>query len=83
VIPAGQRTGIITNFRHQTGLDSDNSLATAEIVSGALTLTVVQESGTACVLQPFVRGQVGRLESGEEQTTATGFAASITAGMRF
>jgi len=85
VIAAGRGTGILVvpNFRHQTGLDSDNTLATAGIVSGAMTVTLIREIGAAYVLQPFVRGQVGRLESGGEETTATAFAGGVTAGIRF
>ena len=85
VIPSGPRAGIliVPNFRHQTGLKSDNTLATAGIVSGSVTLGFIREIGTAYLLQPFVRGQVGRLKSGESAATSTFLAGGVTLGLRF
>jgi hypothetical protein len=85
LIPAGRRSGILVvpNFRHQTGLKADNTLATAGIVSGGLTVGLIREIGTAYLLQPFVRGQVGRLKSGTSAATATALAGGVTLGMRF
>lgn len=85
VIPAGRRAGILVvpNFRHQTGLKSDDTFATAGVVSGAVTIGLIREIGSAYVLQPFIRGQVGRLESGEQSTTATGLGGGMTFGLRF
>lgn len=85
IVPAGRRAGILVvpNFRHQTGLKADDTFATAGIVSGALTLGLIQEIGTGYLLQPFVRGQIGRLKSGERKATATGLAGGVTFGLRF
>ena len=85
VIPSGPRAGILVvpNFRHQTGLKSDDTFATAAIVSGSMTVGLIREIGTAYLLQPFVRAQVGRLESGEREATATAIAGGVTLGLRF
>jgi hypothetical protein len=85
VFAAGTATGILTtvNFRHQTGLEVDQTLATARMVSGALTVGLVHQLGSDYVLQPFVRCQLGRLKSFEESTTATGVTGGVTVGVRF
>jgi len=77
-------TGILValNARHQTGLGSDPSLTTAAIASGALTLGLVQQLGSNYSLQPFVRVQGGRLESGDASSTATGFSGGLTFRVR-
>jgi hypothetical protein len=85
VISAGTATGILAaaNFRHQTGLESDDALATAGIVSGALTLGVVRELGGGYSVQPFVRGQLGRISSAGESSDAVGLGGGVTLGLRF
>ena len=85
VVSAGAATGVLAsvNFRDQTGLGADNTIATAGIVSGALTLGVVRDIGGGYSLQPFVRGQVGRISSAGESTTATGFGGGVSLGLRF
>jgi hypothetical protein len=84
-IPSGLETSIIAalNFRHQTGLDSDETISTARMVSGALTLGVARNLGSGYSVQPFIRGQVGRIGSGDLATTATGLAGGITLSRRF
>jgi hypothetical protein len=84
-ISAGRATGVVAglNVRHQTGLKSDNTIATAAMLSAALSLGLVHNLGAHYVLQPFVRGQLGRLKTGEQSTTATGFAGGVTLGLRF
>jgi hypothetical protein len=85
VISAGAATGILAsaNFRHQTGLEADNTIATAGIVSGALTLGVVRDLGGGYSLQPFLRGQVGRISSAGESSTGVGYGGGVTLGLRF
>jgi hypothetical protein len=85
VIPSGPETSIIAavNFRHQTGLDSDETISTARMVSGALTLGVARSVGSGYSVQPFIRGQIGRIGSGDLATTATGLAGGITLSRRF
>jgi len=85
VISAGAATGVLAsvNFRHQTGLDSDNTIATAAIVSGALTVGVVRDLGGGYSVQPFVRGQVGRINSAGESTPGVGYGGGVALGVRF
>jgi hypothetical protein len=85
VISAGSATGVLAmaNFRHQTGLGSDNTIATAGIVSGSLMLGVVRDLGGGYSVQPFVRGQVGRLSSAGESTSAVSFGGGVSLGLRF
>jgi hypothetical protein len=85
IISAGRSTGVLAslNFRHQTGLDADNTIATAGIVGGALTLGLVRDLGGAYTLQPFVRGQIGSISSAGVSTTGVGYAGGVTLGLRF
>jgi hypothetical protein len=78
-------TGLLfaINGRHQTGLDSDDLLTTAAIASGSLTLGLQQRLAGNYSLQPFVRVQGGRLESGDTSTNVTGFSGGLTLGVRF
>lgn len=85
IIGMGQATGILAagNFRHQTGLKSDNTLATAGVVSGTLTLGMIRDLGSGYTVQPFVRGQVGRINTAGEASSAIGFCGGVTVGLRF
>lgn len=85
ILPAGRATGVLAaaNFRHQTGLKSDDALATAGVVSGALTLGMVRDLGGGSTVQPFVRGQLGRIKNGAESSTATGLAGGVSVGAKF
>lgn len=85
VAPLAARTGLLMsiNGRHQTGLASDDFLTTAGIASGSLTLGLQQRVGGNYSLQPFVRLQGGRLESGDASSTVTGFTGGLTIGARF
>jgi len=78
-------TGLLfaINGRHQTGLDSDDLLTTAAIASGSLTLGLQQRLAGNYSLQPFVRVQGGRLESGDVSSNVTGFSGGLTLGVRF
>jgi hypothetical protein len=85
VYPLGPRTGLLTglNFRHQTGLGFDESIQTAAIASGALTLGITRSFANGMELAPFARAQVGTLESGDESTGVRGVAAGVTLTRRF
>ena len=69
--------------RHHTGLDSDNSLASAALASGTMSLGLAQDLGSGYLLQPFVRGQLGRVESADASADLTGLAVGIGLGRRF
>jgi hypothetical protein len=85
IIAMGGRTGVLTalNVRHHTGLKSDQSIATAALASGALTLGLSQDLGSGYFLQPFARGQIGRIKSGVHESNATGVGGGITLSRRF
>lgn len=85
VIPSGPATGILAalNFRHQTGLDTDETIATAGMVSGALTVGILRSLGSGYTIQPFVRGQIGRIKVTDNSSSATGLGAGVTVGRRF
>jgi hypothetical protein len=85
VYAATPSTGVLValNLRHQTGLSVDNTLATAAVRSGALTLGIVRDLPRGYTLRPFVRGQLGKIESGDVSTTATGIAGGVALGVRF
>lgn len=85
IISAGAATGVLAaaNFRHQTGLGADNTLATAGIVSGALTLGLVRDLGGGYSVQPFLRGQAGRVNSAGSSSTGIGLGGGVTLGLRF
>jgi hypothetical protein len=84
LLPIGGRTDLVTGleFRHHTGLDADPSLVSAGFVGGGLTLGLAHDLG-GFVLQPFVRGQMGRFESNGNNADATGVSVGITLGTRF
>ncbi|HYD54448.1 MAG TPA: hypothetical protein VEA99_17555 [Gemmatimonadaceae bacterium] len=85
VYPVGPRTGLLValNGRHHTGLGFDEGIQTAAIASGALTLGLTHAFANGFELAPFARGQLGRLESGDESTNVRGIAAGITLSRRF
>jgi hypothetical protein len=81
----GARTGLLTglNVRHHTGLAFDDGIQTAAAALGALTLGVTHAFGSGLELAPFVRGQLGRVESASESSAARGFAGGVTLTRRF
>jgi hypothetical protein len=85
VLPVGSRMGILANLslRHQTGLKSDNSLSTAAVATGGLTLGLSRDLGSGYMLQPFVRGQMGKIETGDRSESVTGFGAGVTVSRQF
>jgi hypothetical protein len=63
--------------RYDTGMDVDNSVITAAAFSGGVTLGVAVPLGPS-VLQPFVRAQYGRIDSGPRTGTMSGLTAGLT-----
>ncbi len=84
VRPLGRNTDFLAGlqFRHQTGLDADRTLATAAALSGGLTLGLSRVVGVL-IVQPFVRAQVGTVDSGGERVTLTGMGGGLAIGARF
>lgn len=84
VRPLGRGTDLLAGlqFRHQTGLDVDRTLATAAAASGGLTLGLSRVMGVL-IVQPYLRGQVGRVDIGGERVTLTGMGAGLAIGARF
>ena len=72
------RTGILFRLDGwvDSGLEVDNSITTAAMNAVGLTLGLSIPAGRATI-QPFVRGQIGRLDTGPVSTTATGFGAGL------
>jgi hypothetical protein len=85
IFPAGPRTGIITalGVRHHTGLKVDNTLSTAATATGALTVGLSREIGSGYMFQPFLRAQMGTVETGENSSDATAFGLGVTFSRRF
>jgi hypothetical protein len=85
VVSAGKRTGVLVspNFRYQSGLDADRTLATAGMVGGLLTVGLLHDIGGGYSIHPFLRGQVGRIESGDASSSATELAGGLSLGLRF
>jgi hypothetical protein len=77
------RTGLFlrADGRFNSGLAVDNTIATAAMTSGGLSLGIAAPIGRA-TLQPFVRGQIGRLDTGPATTTAVGLGGGITLVIR-
>jgi hypothetical protein len=85
IIPASSSTGILAvlSARHQTGLESDNTLATTAVLSGALTFGLEQSVGGGLVLEPFIQGQYGRFASGTNAATAHAYGGGLTLALRY
>lgn len=64
-----------------SGLEVDNTITTAAMTSGGVSLGLFVPVGRA-VLQPFVRGQLGKLDTGPNSTTATGLGGGIVLTVR-
>jgi hypothetical protein len=84
-LPLWRRTDLVVGVdaRHQTGMDSDATIAAAAYAGGGLTLGVARELGSGFQLQPVVRVQFGRLESQGVSTNVTGFGGGVSVARRF
>jgi hypothetical protein len=85
VFPASPSTGVSStvNVRHQTGLKSDSTLATAATAGVGVTVGLVRSFGGGYSLQPFVRGDYAKIKSADASATGTGFAVGVALGRRF
>lgn len=73
----------ILNVRHQTGLASDSTLATAATAGAGLTLGLLRSLGAGYSVQPFVRAEYGKIKSVDTSVGASGLSAGITLGRSF
>jgi hypothetical protein len=82
--PLSTTLGLITagNFRHQTGLESDNTIATAAFRAGAVSLGLTKRLGNFD-LQPLVRAQAGTIKSAGVSASSTTVSGGVTFGLRF
>jgi hypothetical protein len=85
VFPLSPSTGLVSalNLRHQTGLKSDSTLATAATAGAGVTVGVVKTLGDGYSLQPFVRGDYARIRNVDATVSGTGLSAGISLGRRF
>lgn len=84
VRPIGGGTDLLggLQFRHHTGLDADDQLATASAAVGGATIGLSRALGPLLV-QPYLRGQLGTLDSGGGGVSVSGWGAGIAIGGRF
>jgi hypothetical protein len=85
VFPLAPSTGLLSavNLRHQTGLKSDSTLATAATAGAGITVGIVQSFGSGYSLQPFVRGDFGKIKNVDTSVRATGLSVGVSVGRRF
>ena len=85
VFPLSPSTGLLTalHLRHQTGLKSDSTLATAATAAAGITLGIAKAFGAGYSLQPFVRGDFGKIKNVETSVSSSGLSAGISLGRRF
>ncbi len=67
--------------RHHTGLRVNEALSTAAMVGGGATLGL-SISTRRLTFHPFIRGQAGRMQSGDARFSISGFAGGLTIGSR-
>jgi hypothetical protein len=85
VFPMSPSTGVLSvlNLRHQTGLKSDSTLATAATAGAGVTLGLIRAVGDGYSVQPFVRVDYAKIKSANTSAGATGQAVGVTLGRRF
>ena len=85
VFPWTPATGVLTtlNVRHQTGLKSDSTLATAATFAAGATAGLVRSFGSGYSLQPFVRAEFGTIKNADQSVGVSSLTAGITFGRRF
>ena len=84
VRPVGRMTDLLAGvqFRHHTGLDVDRTLATAGVAAGSATIGISRVLGML-IVQPYVRAQVGTLDTGGDRVSLTGLGGGLAIGARF
>lgn len=85
VFPLSPATGLLSalNLRHQSGIKSDSTLATAAMAGGTLTLGVIRSFGGGYSLQPFARADYGKFKSVDASSSGTGFAGGVALSRKF
>ena len=85
VFPLSPATGLLSilNARHQTGLKSDSTLATAATAGVGLTVGLAHAFGGGYSLQPFVRAEYATVKSVDASARSNALAAGISLGRRF
>ena len=80
----GRGLGVLlgADARFNSGLSVDNTLATAAVRAGGLTLGVVRDLGGLSV-RPALRAQLATVNTGDSREGATSVAVTVTAGRRF
>jgi hypothetical protein len=84
VAPLSPDLGLVggLSLRHQTGIRADSSVASAAARAAAVTLGVRYDLGGYWI-QPFVRGQVARLDTRRATADAKEFVGGVTLTTRF
>ncbi len=83
VIRLGRAVALTTSLdgRHHTGLRVNEALSTAAMIGGGATIGL-SISNRRLTFQPFIRGQAGRMQSGDARFGISGFAGGLTIGSR-
>lgn len=83
VIRLGRAVALTTSLdgRRHTGLKVNEALSTAAMAGGGATLGL-SISTRRLTFQPFIRGQAGRMQSGDARFSISGFAGGLTIGSR-
>jgi len=83
VWPTWERSGLLTvlHLWHQTGLDVDDTFATAGVVAGGATVGVVT-SRAGLDIQPFARAMFVRLDTGPRSSALTQLSIGVGIGAR-
>ncbi len=78
------RVGLIfrADLTVDSGLEVDNTIATAGATTGGVTLGVSLPMGSGATLEPFARLNLGQLDTGPQSTSLRGFAAGLTLAFR-
>jgi hypothetical protein len=79
--PRGAGLYVRANGRLDSGLEVDNTITTAAMTEGGLTIGVASHGARTTVL-PWIRAQAGRLDTGTSSTTALGYGAGISVTVR-
>ena len=85
MLPLAWRTALTlgVDARHQTGLDSDDTIAAAAYAGGGVSVGLTRQFAGDVVLQPMLRAQFGSLKSAEKSASVTGFGVGVTLSRRF
>ena len=84
VAPLSTHTGLVmgVSLRHHSGLSADSSVASAAARVGGATLGLRYEYGSY-LLQPLLRAQIGRLDTGRATADVREMVAGITLTRKF